>query len=74
VRYFVQLAAYTAEPLAAGLAASLSAVYPVEIRPPAAAGGKVYRVMVGPLNRAESGTLLRHFRNRGFPDAFIRQE
>jgi cell division protein FtsN len=73
-RYFVQLAAYSAEPLAAGLAASLAATYPVQVRAPAATGGKVYRVMVGPLNRAESGTLLRFFRNRGFPDAFVKQE
>ena len=32
----------------------------------------LYRVFVGPLNKAESGTLLNYFRYRGFPDAFVR--
>ena len=73
-RFYVQLAAYAAEPLASGLAASLSATYPMVVLAPAATGGKIYRVLVGPLNKAESGTLLRWFRNRGFPDAFVKQE
>jgi hypothetical protein len=31
-------------------------------------------VLVGPLNKAESGTLLPLFRFRGFRDAFLRRE
>ena len=69
--YYVQLAAYASESLATGLAASLAATYPVLVLSPAAGSRQVYRVLVGPLNRAESGTLLRWFRNRGFPDAFV---
>jgi hypothetical protein len=34
----------------------------------------MFRVVVGPLNKAESGTLLVWFRFRGFPDAFVKQE
>ena len=31
-------------------------------------------MVIGPLNGAESGTLLTWFRYRGFPDAFLKQE
>ncbi len=72
--YYVQLAAYTAESLASGLAASLSATYPVLVLAPPPAGKQIYRVMIGPLNKAESGTLLNWFRYRGFPDAFVKRE
>jgi hypothetical protein len=72
--YYVQLAAYATESLASGLASSLAATYPVLVLTPAAGARQVYRVLVGPLNRAESGTLLRWFRNRGFPDAFVKQQ
>jgi len=41
---------------------------------PAGAGSSVYKVVIGRLNRAESGTLLRWFRYRGYPDAFLKQE
>ena len=72
--YYVQLAAYSAESLASGLAASLSATYPVLVLAPPPAGKQIYRVLIGPLNRAESGTLLNWFRYRGFPDAFVKRE
>jgi len=72
--YYVQLAAYSAESLASGLAASLSATYPVLVLAPPPAGKQIYRVMIGPLNKAESGTLLNWFRYRGFPDAFVKRE
>jgi hypothetical protein len=74
VPYYVQLAAYSAESLASGLAASLSATYPVLVLAPPPAGKQIYRVMIGPLNKAESGTLLNWFRYRGFPDAFVKRE
>ncbi len=72
--YYVQLAAYTTESLASGLAASLAATYPVLVLTPAPGARQIYRVLVGPLNRAESGTLLRWFRGRGFPDAFVKRQ
>jgi len=72
--YFVQLAAYSAESLASGLAASLSSTYPVLVLAPPASGRQIYRVLIGPLNKAESGTLLNWFRYRGFPDAFVKRE
>jgi hypothetical protein len=72
--YYVQLAAYSAESLASGLAASLSATYPVLVLAPAQAGRQIYRVLIGPLNKAESGTVLNWFRYRGFPDAFVKRE
>jgi hypothetical protein len=69
---YLQLAAYSNEALAKDTAARLSPTYPVLVLAPPAGAKSLYRVFVGPLNRAESGTLLAYFRYRGFPDAFVR--
>jgi len=70
--WYLQLAAYSNEALAKGTAARLSPTYPVLVLAPPAGSKPLYRVFIGPLNRAESGTLLAYFRYRGFPDAFVR--
>lgn len=70
--WYLQLAAYSTETLAKETAARLSPTYPALVIAPAAGSRPLYRVVIGPLNRAESGTLLAYFRQRGFPDAFVR--
>ncbi len=70
--WYLQLAAYANEALARDTAARLSSTYPVLVLVPQAGAKALYRVFIGPLNRAESGTLLNYFRYRGFPDAFVR--
>ena len=70
--WYLQLAAYSNETLAKDTAARFSSTYPVLVLAPPAGAKPLYRVFVGPLNRAESGTLLAYFRYRGFPDAFVR--
>ena len=72
--YYLQLAAYGSEKGARDLAARLAPTYPALVLAPAGAGSQIYKVVIGPLNRAESGTLLTWFRYRGFPDAFLKQE
>jgi hypothetical protein len=72
--YFLQLAAYGSEKGAQDLAATLTPTYPTLVVAPQGSGTPVYRVVIGPLNRAESGTLLTWFRYRGFPDAFLKQQ
>ncbi len=72
--YYLQLAAYASEKVAQDLAASLPSTYPALVVAPAGAGTGMFRVLIGPLNRAESGTVLTRFRYRGFPDAFLKQE
>ncbi len=72
--WYVQLAAYATEKGAKDLASTLSQTYPAIVIPPAATGMRMFRVVVGPLNKAESDTLLVWFRFRGFPDAFAKQE
>ena len=72
--YFLQLAAYGNEKLARELAAKLAPTYPALVLTPPTQGTTVFKVVIGPLNRAESGTLLTWFRYRGFPDAFLKQE
>jgi cell division septation protein DedD len=72
--YFLQLAAYGNEKLARELAAKLAPTYPALVLTPSNQGASIFKVVIGPLNRAESGTLLTWFRYRGFPDAFLKQE
>jgi len=72
--YFLQLAAYGTEKNARDLAAKLAPTYPALVVAPSTTGSSVFKVVIGPLNRAESGTLLTWFRYRGFPDAFLKQE
>jgi rare lipoprotein A (peptidoglycan hydrolase) len=72
--YYLQLGAYTSEKIAQDLAASLPSTYPTLVVAPAGAGTGMFRVLIGPLNRAESGTVLTRFRYRGFPDAFLKRE
>jgi hypothetical protein len=72
--YFLQLAAYGTEQVARDLAAKLAPTYPALVLSPSNPGSSVFKVVIGPLNRAESGTLLTWFRYRGFPDAFLKQE
>ena len=72
--YYLQLAAYGSEKGARDLAAKLAPTYPALVLAPTSPGGSIYKVVIGPLNRAESGTLLTWFRYRGFPDAFLKQE
>ncbi len=72
--WYLQLAAYTTEQIAQDLARELVPTYPTLVLSPGQNGSRMFRVMIGPLNRAESGTLLTWFRYRGFPDAFLKQE
>jgi len=66
--------AYGSEKIAQDLAATLPASYPTLVVAPAGAGTGMFRVLIGPLNRAESGTVLTRFKYRGFPDAFLKRE
>lgn len=69
--YFVQLGAYSTRNLAEKLAGDLTQSYSVTILPASSGGRLFYKVLVGPLNMDESGTLLYQFRSSGFKDAFI---
>ena len=72
--FYVQVGAYATQEVAQSLAVSLVKIYPVVLLTPASSEKQMYKVLVGPLNRAESGTLLPVFKFRGFRDAFVRRE
>jgi rare lipoprotein A (peptidoglycan hydrolase) len=73
-QYFLQLGAYGTEKVARDLAAKIATTYPAIVLGPSSSGSALFKVVIGPLNRAESGTLLTWFRYRGFPDAFLKQQ
>jgi cell division septation protein DedD len=70
--YYLQLGAYANERQAKDVASGLPSSYPVSVIGPESPARPIFRIVLGPLNKAESGTLLYWFRDRGFPDAFIR--
>ena len=70
--YFLQLGAYSSRTLAEKLARDLGPNYQVSILPTADRTRTIYKVLIGPLNTDESGTLLYLFKARGFKDAFLR--
>jgi rare lipoprotein A (peptidoglycan hydrolase) len=71
--FYLQLGAYSTRSLAEKLAKELTANahYTVEVLPISSGDRLLYKVVLGPLNRDESGTLLFQFRARGFKDAFV---
>ena len=71
--YYLQLGVFGEAGNARQLSEQLAATYPVTVYSPAEAVKPQYKVMVGPLNQDESGAILRVFRARGFPDAFVRR-
>jgi hypothetical protein len=70
--YFLQVGAYSSRTLAEKLARGLGPGYEISILPVEDRSRTVYRVLIGPLNTDESGTLLYLFKARGFKDAFLR--
>ncbi len=70
--YFLQIAAYYSETLANKLVSRLSNSYPVTILSTRRNDKTLYKVLVGPLNRDESGALLYWFRSKGYKDSFIK--
>ncbi len=70
--YFIQLAAYNSVELAKNLETTYSDKYPIAILAAKPAKGGLYRVLIGPLNEDETGTLLTWFQAKGFDDAFVR--
>ena len=71
-KYFIQLAAYTEKSPAVALEKLYSAIYPVKVYAITDRMLSIYKVLVGPLNRYESDTLLYRFRALGFQDAFVK--
>ena len=71
-RYYLQIGAY-ANPRTARVAVdALGATYPMAVVAFDRDERTIYRVLVGPLERDETGTLLLWLRARGYRDTFIR--
>jgi cell division septation protein DedD len=70
--YFVQLGAYRNEVQARNLEGAYSSNYPIAVYSAPSGSRSMYRVLVGPLNKDESGAVLHWFKARGFQDAFVR--
>jgi len=71
--FYVQLGVYSEAVNAKQVADKFGSVYPVAVLQETSASKQVYKVLLGPVNRDESGGLLFNFRSKGFKDAFIRE-
>ncbi len=72
-RYYLQIGAYSNASTAQVAVDALGATYPMAVLPADRAGRTIYRVLVGPLERDETGTLLLWLRARGYRDTFVRE-
>jgi sporulation related protein len=70
--YYLQIGAYTVPATAQVAVDALSATYPMAVLPVDRRGTTVYRVLMGPLEQDETGTLLMWLRAKGYRDSFIR--
>ncbi len=70
--YYLQVGAFSNRGTADVTVDAFAAVYPMAVVPVARDGATIYRVLVGPLERDETGTLLLWFRSRGYRDTFVR--
>jgi cell division protein FtsN len=71
--YYLQLGAYGESSVAVALADNLSPDYPVSVYAFKQNKKSLYKVMIGPLNSDESGTLLYLFTAQGYKGAFVRK-
>ena len=71
--YYLQVAAYRRLELAQARASELAERYPVTIYSSSEGETAPFKLMVGPLNEDESGTLLFTFNSQGYKDAFVRR-
>lgn len=72
-KYYVQIGAYAngKNPVEAELA-RVGPAYPRAVQNGGSEEKPLYRVLIGPVERTESGSLLQHFRESGWYDAFLR--
>ncbi len=71
--FYLQLGVYDEAFSAKDFASTLSGHYPVTVLVTAKPDKSRYKVMIGPLNQDEGGSLLFNFRARGYKDAFLRR-
>lgn len=71
--YYVQVGVYAQPNSVNTVVDNLSRTYPVTVYKTEVPRGVSYKVLLGPLNQDESGSVLFNIRNKGFNDAFIRR-
>jgi hypothetical protein len=72
-RYYLQVGAYSTPASAREAVEQLRPQYPTEVLADGGDERTLYRVLVGPLNEDERGSVLYFVRAMGYRDAFIRQ-
>lgn len=72
-KYYVQLAALSKSELVEPELSKIGKSYPLAIQTIGSQDHPLYRILLGPINRGESGALLQRFKGIGYADAFVRQ-
>jgi hypothetical protein len=70
--YFIQLGAYAEKQLADSIEKKFTSIYPIKVYEIKHTKITIYKVLVGPLNKDESDTLLYRFKALGYRDAFVK--
>ncbi|MFP4644373.1 MAG: SPOR domain-containing protein [Spirochaetales bacterium] len=70
--YYLQVSAHRSVEAAVRTVRSLESRYPLAVTEHSDGDRRLFRILVGPINRDERGALLIDLRSMGFPDAFVR--
>jgi hypothetical protein len=73
-KYYVQLGSYNSAGAVEAEINRIEGSYPLAVQPVKGNAAPLYRVLLGPVSRGESGALLQRFKGSGYRDAFIRHE
>jgi cell division septation protein DedD len=71
-KYYVQLGAFSQPASVEDALTKLDKSYPLTVQSSGSADKPTYRLLVGPVNRGESGALLQRFKRSGYGDAFVK--
>jgi hypothetical protein len=71
-KYYVQLGVFRNVASVESALLGIDSGYPLNVQNTGDAGKPLYRLLVGPVNLGESGALVRHFKDFGYQDAYIR--
>jgi hypothetical protein len=72
-KYYVQLGAFNRAELVEDEISRIGTNYPLAVQNTGNDENPLFRILLGPLNRGESGALLQRFKSIGYKDAFVRK-
>jgi hypothetical protein len=71
-KYYLQLGLYSRPEMVEAELSRIGQRYPLAVQNAGSPGSPLYRILLGPVSKGESGALLQRFKSLGYTDAFVR--